>query len=245
MIIVSPRMDDERKDWTRLSMQERIRHVESRIAQACLRSGRRREDVNVIAVTKYVSTATAREAVECGLYHVGENRWQDAEAKWNIIGSEAVWHFIGHLQTNKVKDVVGKFAYIHSLDRMSLAKELDKHAAKLGIAVDCFIQVNVSGEQTKHGLPPEQLESFVEQLRAFPHLRIVGLMTMAPYEAEAEATRPVFRGLKQLRDRMNEKGTLGYGVDGLSMGMSGDFEVAIEEGATWVRLGTVLVGKEG
>ncbi|MDF2718914.1 MAG: alanine racemase domain protein [Paenibacillus sp.] len=226
-------------------MQDRIRQVETRIAQACMRCGRKREDVNVIAVTKYVSMETAREAVECGLQHVGENRWQDAQAKWEAIGPDAVWHFIGHLQSNKVKDVVGKFAYIHSLDRPSLAKELDRHAAKLGITVDCFIQVNVSGEQTKYGLPPEQLIPFAEQLAAYPHIRIAGLMTMAPYEAEAEATRPVFRGLRELRDRLNESGTLGYSVEHLSMGMSGDFEVAIEEGATWVRLGTVLVGKEG
>ncbi|TMV46648.1 YggS family pyridoxal phosphate-dependent enzyme [Paenibacillus mesophilus] len=228
-----------------MSMQDRIRQVEARIGQACLRSGRKREDVNVIAVTKYVSTETAREAVECGLQHVGENRWQDAQAKWEAIGPDAVWHFIGHLQSNKVKDVVGKFAYIHSLDRLSLAKELDRHAAKLGISVDCFIQVNVSGEETKYGLPPEQLIPFAEQLSAYPNIRIAGLMTMAPYEAEAEATRPVFRGLRELRDRLNESGTLGYSVEHLSMGMSGDFEVAIEEGATWVRLGTVLVGKEG
>ncbi|GAA3403973.1 YggS family pyridoxal phosphate-dependent enzyme [Paenibacillus hodogayensis] len=228
-----------------MGMQERILQVEERIGQACLRSGRRREDVNMIAVTKYVSTDTAKEAVECGLLHVGENRWQDAEAKWNAIGAGAVWHFIGHLQTNKVKDVIGKFAYIHSLDRLSLAGELDKHAAKLGIRAECFLQVNVSGEQTKYGLAPEQLLDFAGQIASYSSLRIAGLMTMAPYEAEAEATRPVFRGLRELRDRLNAAGTLGYEVKHLSMGMSNDFEVAIEEGATWLRLGTVLVGKEG
>lgn len=228
-----------------LGMQERIRQVEARIAEACLRSGRKREDVNVIAVTKYVSTDTAHEAVDCGLRHVGENRWQDAEPKWRAIGPEAVWHFIGHLQTNKVKDVVGKFDYIHSLDRLSLAKELNRQAEKLGITASCFVQVNVSGEETKYGLSPEQLVPFAEQLAAFPRVRVIGLMTMAPYEAEAEATRPVFRGLRELRDELNRAGTLGYAVDHLSMGMSNDFEVAVEEGATWLRLGTVLVGKEG
>ncbi|MEF3305552.1 YggS family pyridoxal phosphate-dependent enzyme [Paenibacillus sp. GYB003] len=226
-------------------MLERIRQVEARIADACARSGRNREDVNVIAVTKYVSTETAREAVASGLRHIGENRWQDAEAKWLSIGPDAVWHFIGHLQTNKVKYVVGKFAYVHSLDRLSLAEELDRCAAKLGITVDCFIQVNVSGEQTKYGLAPEQLGAFAKRLTDFPRLRVAGLMTMAPFEAEAEETRPVFRGLKRLRDDLNRAGTLGYEVKHLSMGMSNDFEVAIEEGATWVRLGTVLVGKEG
>ncbi|RKN86878.1 YggS family pyridoxal phosphate-dependent enzyme [Paenibacillus ginsengarvi] len=227
-----------------MSIEQRIREVEARIAAACSRCGRSREDVNVIAVTKYVSVDTAREAVECGQRHVGENRWQDAEAKWLSIGSAAVWHFIGHLQTNKVKDIVGKFTYVHSLDRLSLAKELDRQAAKSGAAIDCFIQVNVSGEETKYGLAPDQLLPFAEQLRDYPHLRIIGLMTMAPYETEAEETRPVFRGLRELRDNLNRTGALGYAVEHLSMGMSNDFEVAIEEGATWIRLGTVLVGKE-
>lgn len=227
-----------------MSIEQRIREVEARIAAVCSRCGRSREDVNVIAVTKYVSVDTAREAVEYGQRHVGENRWQDAEAKWLSIGSAAVWHFIGHLQTNKAKDVVGKFAYVHSLDRLSLAKELDRQAAKSGATIDCFIQVNVSGEETKYGLAPDQLVPFAEQLRDYPHLRIIGLMTMAPYETEAEETRPVFRGLRELRDNLNRTGALGYAVEHLSMGMSNDFEVAIEEGATWIRLGTVLVGKE-
>lgn len=226
-------------------MLERIRQVESRIAEACERSGRDRKDVNVIAVTKYVSIDTTQEAVASGLQHLGENRWQDAQAKWEAIGSGATWHFIGHLQTNKVKDVIGKFATIHSLDRLSLAKEVDRQAGKLGIVADCFLQVNVSGEQTKYGLAPEQLIPFAEQLSDYPNIRVIGLMTMAPFEAEAEETRPVFRGLRELRDKLNSLGTLGYSVPHLSMGMSNDFEVAIEEGATWIRLGTVLVGKEG
>jgi len=226
-------------------MLERIRQVDARITQSCERSGRDRKDVNVIAVTKYVSIDTTWEAVQCGLKHLGENRWQDAQTKWETIGSEATWHFIGHLQTNKVKDVIGKFAAIHSLDRLSLAKEVDKHAAKLGTVADCFLQVNVSGEQSKYGLAPEQLIPFAEQLSGYPNIRVIGLMTMAPFEAEAEETRPVFRGLRELRDRLNSQGTLGYPVPHLSMGMSNDFEVAIEEGATWIRLGTVLVGKEG
>lgn len=225
-------------------MQERIRSVEDRIGQACLRSGRRRDEVSVIAVTKYVSMETAKQAVESGLRHVGENRWQDARPKLESIGDAAVWHFIGHLQSNKAKEVVGKFAYIHSLDRLSLAKEIDRCADRLGIEARCFIQVNVSGEQTKQGLEPEELETFAKQLSAFPRIRVEGLMTMAPYEAEPEATRPVFRALRELRDRLNDTGALGYAVPHLSMGMSGDFEVAVEEGATWIRLGTVLVGKE-
>lgn len=226
-----------------MSLQERIEQVKNRIEAAAVRSGRRPGDINVIAVTKYVSLETTKEALDLGLKHIGENRWQDAQPKWEELHERGTWHFIGHLQTNKVKDVVGKFAYIHSLDRPSLAAEIDKKAGALGIVQNCFIQVNVSGEQTKYGLPPEELAAFADKLRGLQHIRVAGLMTMAPLESEAEATRPVFRGLRELRDELNRSGSLGYEAEHLSMGMSGDFEVAIEEGATWIRLGTVLVGK--
>lgn len=231
----------------------RLDEVERRISEACARSGRRREDVNIIAVTKYVSLETAQAAHQLGLQHLGENRWQDAKEKWEAIsgndagqgGGQAVWHFIGSLQTNKVKDVVGKFTYIHSLDRLSLAQAIDKRASQLGLTVPCFVQVNVSGEQTKHGLEPDSLPALLMELKELSSLRIVGLMTMAPYETEAEETRPVFHSLRKLRDEMNERAILREPMTELSMGMSGDFEVAIEEGATWIRLGTILVGKEG
>ncbi|WP_068774441.1 YggS family pyridoxal phosphate-dependent enzyme [Paenibacillus sp. FJAT-26967] len=226
-----------------MNLQARIDEVDRRVEAACRRSGRNSADVRVIAVTKYVSLEATREALDHGLNQVGENRWQDAKEKWEALGQRGEWHFIGHLQTNKVKEVIGKFAYIHSLDRLSLAKELEKEAAKRNITVDCFIQVNVSGEESKYGLPPQELEAFAEQLLSYSHLRIVGLMTMAPLESEAEATRPVFRQLRELRDQLNAREILPYPVPHLSMGMSGDFEVAIEEGATWVRLGSVLVGK--
>jgi len=238
-------------DMTQLT--DRIQEVEKRIAEACERSGRKREDVHVIAVTKYVSLQTAEEAYRLGLHHLGENRWQDAQRKWEAISGpeaegqngQAVWHFIGSLQTNKAKDVIGKFTYIHSLDRLSLAQAINKQASQLAIKVPCFIQVNISGEDSKHGLPPEQVRDFLAELRNYPHLQPVGLMTMAPYETEAQATRPIFRALRQLRDELNEQVELEQPLTELSMGMSNDFEVAIEEGATWIRLGTILVGKEG
>jgi hypothetical protein len=225
-------------------LEKRMLHVEERIAAACKRSGRRREDVQIVAVTKYVSVEATEQALQAGLIHIGENRWQDAQPKWEKLGSRGIWHFIGHLQTNKVKDVVGRFAYIHSLDRLSLAKEIDKKAAQMGIQANCFIQVNVSGEETKYGLDPDQLIPFAKELNAYPHIRIMGLMTMAPFEAEAEATRPVFRGLRELRNDLNKSGVFDYEAPHLSMGMSNDFEVAVEEGATWIRLGSVLVGKQ-
>lgn len=227
-----------------MSLRERIQAVEGRVAEACKRSGRLQHEIEVIAVTKYVSLETARSVLDEGLHHIGENRWQDVLPKWEALHERGTWHFIGHLQTNKVKDVIGKFSYIHSLDRLSLAKELHKQAVALGIGVQCLIQVNVSGEDTKYGLDPDNLLAFAEEIKKFDHIRIVGLMTMAPYEMEAEATRPVFRTLRELRDRLNDKAILPYEVKQLSMGMSNDFEIAIEEGATWVRLGSVLVGKE-
>lgn len=218
--------------------------IRSRIDAACQRSGRKPEDVQIIAVTKYTTLDVAEEVLSAGLTHIGENRWQDVKPKWEAIGERAVWHFIGSLQTNKVKDVIGKFPYIHSLDRLSLAAELNKKAEALGQSVRCFIQVNVSGEGTKHGLPPEELFNFAGQLADMSSIRIVGLMTMAPLEGGVDTARPVFRKLRELRDQLNEKQILPYVVPELSMGMSGDYEAAVEEGATFIRLGTVLVGSD-
>lgn len=227
-----------------LNLHERMEHVESRIREACKKTGRLRDDIQVIAVTKYVDVAATEQVLKEGFLHIGENRWQVAQDKWKACGHLGTWHFIGHLQTNKVKDIVGKFQYVHSLDRLSLARELDKKAGAIGATVNCFIQVNVSGEESKYGLPPDQLFSFALELVQLSHIRIVGLMTMAPLESEPEATRPVFAGLRQLRDALNEQSIFPYAIPHLSMGMSNDFDVAIEEGATWVRLGSILVGNK-
>lgn len=225
-----------------MNLEQRIAQVEERIRSACLRSGRPREDVRLIAVTKYVSLETTRRLMELGCSHIGENRWQDAAGKWEALNGAGTWHFLGTLQTNKVKYVVGKFAYIHSLDRLSLAREIEKRAAQRGIQVDCFIQVNVSGEETKHGIAPDELTAFARELANFDHVRVIGLMTMAPHVEDPELTRPVFRELRRLRDDLNERGIFKEAVPHLSMGMSNDFEIAIEEGATWIRLGSVLTG---
>ncbi|MEV5025011.1 YggS family pyridoxal phosphate-dependent enzyme [Paenibacillus sp. LPE1-1-1.1] len=234
------------------TFEERIKIVEDRIKQACERSGRSRDEVHIIAVTKYVSLDTTKSALEHGFCDLGENRWQDAQEKWEAISAESdtsadrqpVWHFIGSLQSNKAKDVIGKFTYIHSLDRLSLAEAIDKRALQLGITVPCFIQVNVSGENSKQGIAPEELAPFVEKLSRYKSITPIGLMTMAPYEAEPEQTRPVFKALRVLRDEMQMNSEYGNTITQLSMGMSNDFDIAIEEGATWIRLGTILVGKE-
>lgn len=227
-----------------LSLIERIGQVEQQVSEACARSGRDRNEVNVIAVTKYVSVDKTAAVLDQGIRHIGENRWQTAEEKWRALGEQGIWHFIGHLQSNKVKDVIGKFQYIHSLDRLSLANELEKKAASLNVQVSAFMQVNISGEATKYGLQPEQAAQFLQEMNRLKHVNVIGLMTMAPFELSAEDTRPVFRGLRQLRDELNTQALTPEPITDLSMGMSNDFEVAIEEGATWVRLGSILVGKE-
>ncbi len=228
----------------RLGLQERIAHVQERIAAVCERSSRSVDEVQVVAVTKYVSLEKTARVLDAGLVHLGENRWQNAREKWEALHDRGVWHFIGHLQTNKVKDVIGKFQYIHSLDRLSLAKELEKKAAELDIRVNVFVQINISGEESKYGLAPEDAPALLQAVQQMPHLNVVGLMTMAPEVDDPEQTRPVFRGLRELRDRLNELKLTEQPMQHLSMGMSGDFEIAVEEGATFVRLGSILVGKE-
>ena len=229
------------------SLQQSATEVESKIIAACQRSGRKRNEVSVIAVTKYVSLERVKETVEIGYTHLGENRWQDAKSKWTFMQAEykyLTWHFIGHLQTNKVKDIIGKFQMIHSLDRWALAEQIQKKASELGIITPCFVQVNISGEESKYGLSPKDFMPFVNQLRELTSIHVVGLMTMAPYEISAEMTRPIFRELRTLRDEANRLNVYHEHIPHLSMGMSNDFEIAIEEGATWVRLGSILVGRE-
>lgn len=218
--------------------------VKANIVEACRKSGRRPEDVQLIAVTKYVGLETTRAVLDIGIEHIGENRVQEAVPKHEQLGERGTWHFIGHLQSNKVKNVLGRFTYIHSLDRYSLAKEINKRAKQRDMAVKCLLQVNVAGEESKSGLAPGELMEFAREVVEMPHLRIVGLMTMAPFVDNPEEVRPVFRELRSLRDRLYALELPLVGELELSMGMSNDYTVAVEEGATMVRLGSVLVGRE-
>lgn len=226
-----------------LSLQDRMKEVNNRIEAACARSGRSSSEVNIIAVTKYVSVEATQEVLDQGLLQIGENRAQNALPKIEALGDKAIWHYIGHLQSNKVKDVVGKFTYIHSVDRLSLAKEINKKAEAMNVQVNVFVQVNVSGEASKQGVQPSEAKSLLTEIKKLPHLKVIGLMTMAPIVDKPEQTRPIFRGLRLLRDELNQAQVTAEPMTELSMGMSDDFEIAIEEGATWVRLGTILVGK--
>lgn len=224
-----------------MDYRNRLTEIRERIAAVCARAGRDPQDVKIVAVTKYIGVPETEQLISAGLTDLGENRLQVAGPKLDAITADVRWHYIGSLQTNKVKDVIGRFALIHSLDRLSLAKELEKRASQLGLAVPCLVQVNVSGEESKSGLAPDETVDFLQKVREMPHVDVRGFMTMAPIADDPEAARPVFRGLRELRDKLLADGAAPETAVELSMGMSGDFEIAIEEGATLVRIGSLLV----
>ncbi|WP_027414511.1 YggS family pyridoxal phosphate-dependent enzyme [Aneurinibacillus terranovensis] len=223
-------------------IDENFQLVQENIKKACEKV-QRSPDVQIVAVTKYVSLETTRLALAAGIQHLGESKSQDAIAKWKALGDQAVWHFIGHLQTNKVRDIIGKFTYVHSLDRYSLAAELSKRGQQIQAVTRCFVQVNISGEESKHGIKPGDAASFIREINHMPAIELVGLMTMAPYVSDAEETRWIFRSLRELRDELRQEFPQ-IPLTHLSMGMSNDYQVAVEEGATFIRLGSTLVGDE-
>lgn len=223
-----------------MSIRENLKNVQARIRQAANTSGRLESEVQLLGVTKYASDEEVRELIGEGLTALGENRVQNAQDRLERF-PEAQWHFIGRLQTNKVR-YCEQFHLIHSLDRWSLAKEVDKRAKQWGKIQDVLIQVNVSGEDSKTGLSSQEATCFAKRvLQECQNVRVRGLMTMAPF-VEAEATRPFFQETKSLYDQLQQE--LGVVWDILSMGMTNDFEVAIEEGATLVRIGSALLSKE-
>lgn len=223
------------------SVQRNLTTIKENIHQACLRSNRNPDEIKVVAVTKYVSVERTQEALSCGIVHFGENRDEGLLEKWDHLSDKAVWHFIGSLQTKKVKKIIDKVSYIHSLDRISLAEEIHKRATQ---PVKCFIQVNVSGEESKHGLEPEEVAGFVRDLSPFTNIELVGLMTMAPYTEDEKLLRTCFRNLKKLQESIKAMNLSYAPCMELSMGMSNDYMIAIEEGATFIRIGTALVGSE-
>ncbi|WP_163530429.1 YggS family pyridoxal phosphate-dependent enzyme [Halobacillus ihumii] len=222
-----------------MTVADNLTQMEETIEQACKRSNRNRDEITIIAVTKYVSIERTKEALEAGVTNLGENRKEGFLEKYESIGNQAKWHFIGSLQSRKVKDVIHQIDMLHSLDRRSLAKEINKRAED---PVSCFVQVNVSGEESKHGLPPEEVGSFIEAMKAYEKVKIVGLMTMAPHVEAEEELRAVFRKLRALRDQVRDKHLAHAPCEWLSMGMSNDYQIAIEEGATHIRVGSSLVG---
>lgn len=221
-----------------MDVVNKLKEVQQRVQRACARVNRSTKEVRLIAVTKYLDLEGTRQFLDLGLNHLGESRTQHAIPKIEYLGSTASWHFIGSLQKNKAKELPGRFTYLHSLDRYSLALELDKQFKKNKGTLKCFIQVNVSGEESKHGIFPNELKEFLNEASGFTSLKMIGLMTMAPKTAKPKEVRLIFRELKDLQKEVQLQH---HSVSHLSMGMSQDYEIAIEEGATWIRLGTALV----
>jgi PLP dependent protein len=217
-------------------LEKRYAEIRAKIEAAAQTAGRDPRDIKLLAVTKTVGLDQVRQAMALGISDFGENRVQDAASKVAAL-PEARWHFIGHLQSNKVKDVLPHYTLIHSLDRPSLATALQNNAERLEITADVLVQVNVSGEESKFGLEPAGLTDFLSYLKDLGRIRVCGLMTMAPYVDDPETVRPVFRRLRELRDLY---ATTANGLHELSMGMTNDYKVAIEEGATIVRIGSAL-----
>jgi len=223
-----------------MNVRENFEIITREIAETCEKVGRNTDEVNLIAVTKYVTDARVDEAIEAGITDFAENRPQNyVERKNNY--SNKTWHLIGSLQTRKVRDVINEVDYFHALDRDSLAKEIEKRADK---EVKCFVQVNVSGEESKHGLTSEEAIDFIKSLEHYSKIKVVGLMTMAPFVEDEEILRNCFRRLRQLRDEVKGLNLAYAPCEFLSMGMSNDYKIAIEEGATHIRVGTALVGCE-
>ena len=226
------------------SIKKNIRDIEERISKACERSGRKREDVTLIVVSKTFPAEIVRQAYEAGLRIFGENRPQELREKSNVLPDDIEWHFIGHLQTNKIKYVLPTAHLIHSVDSLHLAQALSEFAQKKQLQVPILLEVNTSGEASKFGFQPEETVQAFSQINTLPNLELRGLMTIGPLTDDADRIRQAFRQLCALREDLHKQwGEQKTAI--LSMGMSGDFEIAIKEGATHIRLGTAIFGERG
>ncbi|HSY42721.1 MAG TPA: YggS family pyridoxal phosphate-dependent enzyme [Candidatus Acidoferrum sp.] len=223
-----------------MSFADNLAGIQQRIRAACDRSGRDPSSVLLLAVSKMCPVETIEEAVKDGQVFFGENKIQEAKAKIPLCPGRARWHFIGHLQSNKVRDAVELFEMIQGVDSLDLAREISRRCEQAAKELPVLLEVNVAGESSKFGYKPERLLAELKELSALPRLLVQGLMTVPPYVTEPEKARPHFRRLSELKLQCEE--TLGFALPHLSMGMTGDFEVAIEEGATIVRIGTALFG---
>lgn len=228
-------------------LQDNLKQVEERIQAACLRAGRRREEVSLIAVSKTKPLAAVLEAMDCGIHVFGENKVQEMLSKQEELetlgrAKAAEWHMIGHLQTNKVKSLIGRTALIHSVDSLKLAAAIEKESEKAGQVTPILLEINVAGEESKFGFRLEETLPAAIEIGRFPHILLRGLMTVAPYTEKQEENRKYFRKLRELLIDINSKNIDNINMDILSMGMTGDYEVAIEEGATCIRVGTGIFG---
>lgn len=224
-------------------IDDNIKKVIARIAAAAARSGRDASGITLIAVSKTVGAEQVREAYDAGIKHFGENRAQELALKRSQLDLDCTWHFIGHLQSNKARDALAHASLIHSVDGLPLAAEIDRRAGLMGITANILAQINISCEETKSGVSPEEAVSFVEALSRFPHITVRGLMTIARPAENPEDVRQDFRRMKGIFDGLTAKVLPSVRMEHLSMGMSGDFEVAIEEGSNMVRVGTAIFGQ--
>ena len=225
-----------------MSIVSNLEHLKSRLAGSSEKSGRKPEDVTLVGVSKRISNELIIEGIKNGLKDLGENYAQEFRDKYELLNNygKINWHFIGHLQKNKIKYVIGKIALFHSLNSINLANEINKKAEQLGISMNMLIEINTSGELSKTGITFEQSDKLLEESKGFKNININGFMTMAPYFEDPENARPYFRKLREYRDNIVSKYP---DANELSMGMSGDFEVAVEEGSTIIRVGTAIFGQ--
>jgi hypothetical protein len=224
-------------------VKENLEIVEENIRKACMRAHRGVDEVSLISVSKTKPVEMIQEAYEYGMRLFGENKAQEMKEKSEVLPGDIQWHFIGHLQTNKIKYVLGRACLIHSVDSMHLAQALEKECEKRGLSADILVEVNVAGEETKFGSDREGVFDLVTEIAKLPHVHIKGLMTIAPYVTDPEENRHIFRQLKQLSVDIAGKNIDNVDMSVLSMGMTGDYQVAIEEGATHVRVGTGIFGE--
>ena len=225
-----------------MDLQENLQQVEANICKACENAGRKRSDVTLIAVSKTKPIEMLQTVYDLGPRDFGENKVQEMCEKMEVLPKDIRWHMIGHLQRNKVKYIVDKVALIHSVDSVRLAETIDKEAEKHGVIANILIEVNVAKEESKFGLMPEEVPEFVEKIAGFPHIRVKGLMTIAPFVENPEENRPIFAHLRKLSVDIAKKNIDNITMSILSMGMTNDYQVAIEEGATMVRVGTGIFG---
>ena len=223
-------------------LKENLEYVESRIREACERSGREREEVTLIAVSKTKPVSVLKEAYDLGVRVFGENKVQELADKYEELPKDIRWHMIGHLQRNKVKYIIDKVELIHSVDSLRLAETIEKEAAKHNITANILIEVNVAKEESKFGLMPEELDEFVSEVAKFPHIQVQGLMTIAPFVDDPEENRGIFQRLRKLSVDIAAKNVDNITMRILSMGMTNDYTVAVEEGAAMVRVGTGIFG---
>lgn len=223
-------------------IKNQLQEVEAQIQKACSRVGRNREDVTLIAVSKTKPVSVLKEAYDLGVRVFGENKVQELTEKYEALPKDIRWHMIGHLQTNKVKYIVDKVELIHSVDSLKLAETIEKEAAKKSVIVNILVEVNVAEEESKFGLKVSEVIPFIEKIASFPHIRVCGLMTIAPFVENPEENREIFKNLHNLSVDITAKNIDNVNVSILSMGMTNDYVVAVEEGATMVRVGTGIFG---